>query len=144
MRNLLKVIEEDPEIDGVLGYSEGAITAATLILEERRLYEEQSRPRRLKCAIFFAGWPPVRINGDHVETLLADECEDTIDVPTCHIVGCNDPYIDGAMALYSMCDEDAAILFDHGKGHMVPRDKTTMRELAEAIEKTFSMIEVPC
>jgi hypothetical protein len=60
-----------------------------------------------------------------------------IDVPTCHIVGCKDPYIDGAMALYAMCDEDTATLFDHGKGHTLPRDAQTVQELAAAIGSTF-------
>lgn len=90
-----------------------------------------------KCAIFFAGWPPVRIKDGRVHTLLADEHDEMIDIPTCHVVGCNDPYIHGAIALYGMCDEDMAILFDHGKGHTVPRDELTVKELAETIERTF-------
>lgn len=92
---------------------------------------------RHKCALFFAGWPPVRIVDGRVQTLLADEHDGMIDIPTCHIVGCNDPYIHGAIALYGMCDEDMAILFDHGKGHTVPRDELTVKELAETIERTF-------
>ncbi|PNP52389.1 hypothetical protein THARTR1_06993 [Trichoderma harzianum] len=137
LNQLLQLLDEDPEIDGILGYSEGATAAATLILEEQRLFREQGRPRRIKCAIFFAGWPPVRIIDGRVQTLLADEHDEMIDIPTCHVVGCNDPYIDGAIALYGMCDEDMAILFDHGKGHTVPRDELTVRELAETIERTF-------
>ncbi|KAH0531443.1 hypothetical protein TsFJ059_000272 [Trichoderma semiorbis] len=134
---LLQLLDEDPEIDGILGYSEGATVAATLILEEQRLFREQGRPRRIKSAIFFAGWPPVRIVDGRVQTLLADEHDEMIDIPTCHVVGCNDPYIHGAIALYGMCDEDMAILFDHGKGHTVPRDELTVKELAETIERTF-------
>lgn len=61
-----------------------------------------------------------------------------IDIPTCHVVGCSDPYIHGAVALYGICDEDTAILFDHGKGHTVPRDEVTVKELSEAIERTFA------
>lgn len=97
---------------------------------------------KLQYAVFFAGWPPVALKADRVQCLLADECEDMIDVPTCHIVGCKDNYIGGAMALYSMCDEDTAILFDHGKGHTVPRDSTTIKELSSAIEQTFARREV--
>ena len=96
----------------------------------------------LQYGIFFAGWPPVSVEGDTARCLLADECEDVIDVPTCHIVGCNDPYIHGAMALYSMCDEDTATLFDHGKGHTVPRDARTIKELSSAIETTLKKGEV--
>ncbi|RYP63533.1 hypothetical protein DL771_009229 [Monosporascus sp. 5C6A] len=133
---LFQIMDEDREIDGILGYSEGATVAATLILEESRRLQEEGRPRRIKYGIFFAGWPPVRLQGDHIQVLLPDEVENAIDVPTCHVIGCNDPYIHGAMALYSMCDEDTALLFDHGKGHTVPRDARTIRELAEAVDTT--------
>lgn len=150
-----------------------------MLLEERKRFEQDGRPRRLKVSndqppfnpksfipsrvesriyflsparyltrndlqygIFFAGWPPVSVEGDTARCLLADECEDVIDVPTCHIVGCNDPYIHGAMALYSMCDEDTATLFDHGKGHTVPRDARTISELSSAIKTTLKKGEV--
>lgn len=69
--------------------------------------------------------------------ILADESEVLIEVPTCHIVGSTDPYLYGAMALHAVCDEDRATLFDHGKGHTVPRDATTIQELGEAIKKTI-------
>lgn len=67
--------------------------------------------------------------------LLADQSESVIDVPTLHVIGCNDPYILGAMALYNMCDEDTAEIFDHGKGHTVPRDRRTVHELGDAFRR---------
>ena len=76
-----------------------------------------------------------------VRVLLADECEDVIDVPSLHIVGCSDPYILGAMALFNMCDEDSAELFDHGKGHTVPRDARTIQELVDAIARLTKKTE---
>ncbi|KAH8655790.1 serine hydrolase FSH [Xylariales sp. PMI_506] len=135
MDRILPILEADPEIEGIIGYSEGATMAATLILEEQRRFEEEGTPRRLKCAAFFAGWPPVKIVDGKVETMLADVTDDMLDIPTFHIVGCNDPYIQGAMALFNTCDEDHAILFDHGKGHTVPRDQRTIKELATAFEQ---------
>ena len=80
----------------------------------------------------------MRMEGERVKCVLADECEDVIDIPSCHVVGCNDPYVQGSMALYSMCDEDTAVLFDHGKGHTVPRDAKTVSELAVAIGDSIS------
>ncbi|KAG6321610.1 hypothetical protein E4U22_001697 [Claviceps purpurea] len=139
---LIMVLDEDPEITGILGYSEGATVAASLILEEQRRYVEEGRARRIKSAVFFAGWPPVRLVGDTVECLLADECDTVIDIPTCHVVGCNDPYIDGAMALFSMCDEDSALLFDHGKGHTVPRDPRTLQELVSVVNEVWTPMEI--
>ena len=37
------------------------------------------------------------------------------------------------MALYNVCDPDTAILFDHAKGHALPRDKETVKELGDLI-----------
>ncbi|PHH61343.1 hypothetical protein CDD81_477 [Ophiocordyceps australis] len=139
MSQLHKVIADDPDIEGILGYSEGAMVAATLILEERRKWEREGVPRRIKCGIFFAGWPPVRVIDNVVEYLLADECEDVIDIPTCHVVGCKDPYINGSMALYDICDQDQAVLFDHGKGHTLPREPQVIRELSTAVNASIRM-----
>ncbi|GLA19454.1 hypothetical protein AnigIFM62618_007565 [Aspergillus niger] len=136
LQRLLGILDEHPEIDGVLGFSEGATVAATLLLEEERLVQEEGRKRRLKYGVFIAGWPPLRIDGDRVTGCLADETEDMIEVPTCHIIGANDPYVDGTMALYGVCDPDTAIMFDHGKGHTIPRDVATMKEATEVIEQT--------
>ncbi|KUI60985.1 UPF0483 protein C25G4.2 [Cytospora mali] len=138
IQRLLDIIDADPEIEGILGYSEGATTAATLILEERKRAQLGNRQRRIKRAIFFAGWPPMSISGDKVEIVLADQAQGIIDIPTLHIVGCSDPYILGAVALYNMCEQDSAEMFDHGKGHTVPRDSRTIQELCDAIDRLGS------
>lgn len=75
------------------------------------------------------------ISGDNVHVLLADQGLDVIDIPTLHIIGCSDPYVLGAIALYNMCDQNSAEMFDHGKGHTVPRDARTIQELCDAIDR---------
>lgn len=70
-----------------------------------------------------------------LQVLLADQDQSVIDIPSLHVIGCNDPYIAGAVALYNMCDRDNAELFDHGRGHTVPRDARTIQELGDAIER---------
>ncbi|PSR82296.1 serine hydrolase FSH [Coniella lustricola] len=157
IHKLLDIIDADMEIEvlcplclneqlltcfqGILGYSEGATTAATLILEERRLWETEGRPRRIKRALFLAGWPPLAMTDENVHVLLADQSQDILDIPTLHVVGCNDPYIAGAVALYNMCERTSAELFDHGKGHTVPRDARTIQELCDAVERLNSQAE---
>lgn len=78
------------------------------------------------------------ISGDKVQVLLADQAQGIIDIPTLHIVGCSDPYILGAVALYNMCERSSAEMFDHGKGHTVPRDSRTIQELCDAIDRLTS------
>ena len=65
--------------------------------------------------------------------MLADEHDGLIDIPTLHIVGSKDPYVHGAVALFNICDPDTAILFDHGRGHTLPRDERTVTELSSAV-----------
>lgn len=78
--------------DGILGYSEGATIAASLILEEKRRLLEEGIPRNIKCGIFFAGWPPMKDTGG---PYLFDTDGEVIDIPTVNVIGCQDPYIDG-------------------------------------------------
>ncbi|KAH8647455.1 serine hydrolase FSH, partial [Tricladium varicosporioides] len=128
---LYGIMEEEGPFDGIIGYSEGATIAATLILHEQRRFETDGIPPMFKCALFFAGWPPMNPELDTI--VLADETDLTITIPTCHIIGSLDPYLAGSMALYNICDMDTAYLFDHAKGHTLPRDKDTVRELGDII-----------
>ena len=126
-----RTMDEYGPFDGICAYPEGTVMAGSLILDELRRYETEGRPRQIKMAVFFAGWPPLRPDSD--ELLLADTCEDLIDVPSLHCIGAGDPYVQGARALFDVCDPDSAILFDHGKGHIIPRDAQTLKELSSAI-----------
>lgn len=150
MDYLYTTMEADPEIQGIIGYSEGAAIAAALILDEERRFQKTGRPRQVKCAMFVTGWPP-----SHPEegVLLADESDRVLDVPTLHVVGANgkplssfmsmplrlieffciDPFRHGAFALYNVCDQDTAVFFDTGKGHTIPRSGLVIHELADAI-----------
>jgi predicted esterase len=85
MEFLDKTIAESPEpIDGICGYSEGASIAATYILHEEKMEREHGRPRRIKCALFFTGMPPV---GEEKGYIFADQREEMIDLQTIHFIG---------------------------------------------------------
>ncbi|KAF8858216.1 hypothetical protein BDZ45DRAFT_591580 [Acephala macrosclerotiorum] len=128
---LYLTMEQHGPFDGIVAYSEGTVISGSLIMDEQRRFEKEGRPRQIKQAIFFAGWPPLRPGSN--EILLSDISEEVIDVPTLHCVGADDPYLHGAMALFNVCDQDEAILFDHGKGHTIPRDAQTLAELRDAV-----------
>lgn len=44
------------------------------------------------------------------------------------------------MSLYNLCDLDTAFLFDHAKGHTLPRDRETVKELGDTIRTMCSSI----
>lgn len=79
-------LEKHPEIEGIVGYSEGSAMAASYIIDEQRRLKEAGRTRRIKCAIFFTGWPPF---SDESALILSDESDAVVDVPTLHVVGAN-------------------------------------------------------
>lgn len=119
-------------LQGLIGYSEGAMAAATMVMEEEYRQRTDSRPRQIKCAIFFAGWPPVA-ETDYLDTEA--EVEAAVDVPTFHVIGSGDPFVEASMTLYRVCAEDTAELFDHGQGHMMPREMKTLKELSDALDQ---------
>lgn len=46
--SIFKTIDEDPEVDALIGYSEGAMLAASICCEENRRFEQEGIPRRIK------------------------------------------------------------------------------------------------
>lgn len=138
--DLYKIVEEHGPFYGLIGYSEGATVAATLIVNDlKRRQEKGLEGSSFECAIFFHGWPPLATEGE--ETLmLSDEVGEIITIPTFHIVGASDPYLVGSMALFSVCDSGTAEMFDHGRGHMVPRDGVTVKELSDRLRSFWEEI----
>lgn len=51
LREVLDVIDAERDIDAVLGYSEGAVIAAGIVLEEKRRWEESGRERRIRVSL---------------------------------------------------------------------------------------------
>lgn len=137
IEKIRKTMNEESDIEGIIGYSEGAMIAASFILDEQRRSREEGIEPRIKCAVFISGWPP--IDSDTGLLVLSDETEDVIDIPTCHVVGALDPMIHGTMALYNLCDPDRAELFDHGHGHLVPREERTVKELGKAVRTMIAI-----
>lgn len=80
---LFKIMEEEGPFEGIIGYSEGATVAGTLLLAEQRRKELEGYEPMIKCAIFFAGWPP--LDPQTFAMVLSDETDTMIDIHTCHI-----------------------------------------------------------
>jgi len=72
--------------------------------------------------------------------MLADECGTVIDIPTLHVFGSNDPVVYAAVSLYGTCDLETAVLYDHGRGHLVPRDKDDVEELGKILSEIIPKI----
>lgn len=153
LEQLYEALDADPEICGVVGYSEGASAAATLIYDEQERARSEGYVPRIKAAIFFMGWPAISENGP----VLSDEVENLLEVQSLHIIGANgkltrlslpqshsltpaDPYKDGALALYNLFDDNMAVFFDSAGGHTIPRHGKLLQELVQAVKELIADI----
>ncbi|KAK4208557.1 serine hydrolase-domain-containing protein [Rhypophila decipiens] len=147
---VFKTIEEDEEIDAIVGYSEGAMVGASLVLEEGLRFKRSGTPRRIKFAIFISGAPPLKFEGNgKIVPQLFDESGTVIDIPTYHIFGCDDAFLSSAVALFNVCDQENAMMYDHGLGHIVPRDVENVTllgqflgDFAPRVEREWKMKEL--
>ena len=121
----------DGPFDGILGFSEGASVAASLMLRRAA----QSRVPLFKFAIFFCAILTFRF--DDEGAILADERPERINVPTLHLTGARDPARLSSLTLYNLCDRQSAILYDHGKGHTIPWGPST-EEIAKRVRETMA------
>lgn len=48
---VIKTVDENPEIDAIIGYSEGAMVGASLVVEEAMREKRIGRPRRIKVLV---------------------------------------------------------------------------------------------
>ena len=88
---LIDIMEKSGPFDAVIGYSEGATVAATLLLHEQRRLQTKGIQPMLKYGIFFGGWPPV--DPETHAMILSDMSEIRIDVPTCHVRKCRGNFL---------------------------------------------------
>lgn len=132
-----RVFKEDGPFDCILGHSEGAVIAATFVVESLKKNVEGNNMVPPKCAVFMNGTVPYAADGNG--WLLADECGQVITIPTCHITAHNDAMPDQAVALYHLCDEDLASIWDHGRGHAIPRDDKSCKLMIRAIRDLIGL-----
>lgn len=126
------VMEEEGPFDGVIGASEGAGAAATILLYDQELCRERGTKSKLKCGLFFVGFPPFRPDA---KFHLADQSKVRIEAPTCHVIGQKDPLAPISKALWNVCDERTRLLVDHDKGHIIPHEPKIMARIAEFVRQ---------
>lgn len=121
--------------DGLLGFSEGASVVASVLM-----HCERSRSLRpFKCAILICGAPPFRPGNE--DPYLADVVGQIIRTPTVHILGAKDLGRRGGLALYNLCINGTASLYDHGKGHEIPRVPAITKNMAILIRDMIVRVE---
>ena len=118
MDRLNKLLDSEGPFDAVRGFSHGACIAATLLLHDNMTKSrDRGVPGMFKMGIFLCGTPPYNLIEGGL--LLADTAGQVFELPTVHVIGSADPLIDMALALYNLCNQDTAVIFDHWRGHQL-------------------------
>ncbi|KAF9872900.1 hypothetical protein CkaCkLH20_09763 [Colletotrichum karsti] len=156
---LIDVVQSQGPFDGIMGFSEGGIIAATLLVEDSR------RPfANFKCGIFFSAAPP--LDPDDLAAGIVrslDPAKDAVSIfiPTAHVyshesttrtdvqsplqkvwaeIGWSTPeQVHSSLA--RLCDNRQ--VFVHDQGHQVPgqRDQQALRGTLRVIDRTIKTAE---
>ncbi|MCJ1250984.1 hypothetical protein MMC30_008214 [Trapelia coarctata] len=134
------VLEEGPS-DGVLGYSQGAVLAATYLIQFSQ--QHPSSPLPFKCAIFFSGGRPLdpqELAQGKLKWLDPKETGPLLKLPTTNIWGRNDTLWPGTSEVLSeLCEEPQKNVYIHEEGHDIPgaRAKEAVQGCVRAIRRTI-------
>lgn len=125
------VIKEEGPFQGVIGASEGASAAATVLMNELQGSSDNGHRTAMKCGIFFVAIPAYRADGKG--WILSDETSQRITAPTCHVYSEKDPLVLTSKALWNTCEPSSRTLILHEKGHTIPHEKELMAEVAKFV-----------
>jgi Serine hydrolase (FSH1) len=134
VRYLKNTIDQDGPFDGVIGYCEGASFGAAVIFD----CITDDLPNPFKCALFYSRYAPYCLNGS--KFILADEVGRVFHFPTCHVIGSDDPMVDGCTTLLNLCDTAQATVVEGGAGHLMPQDSFSIEAVNEAFRKLVETV----
>lgn len=127
-------IQEEGPFHGVIGTSQGATVAAMVLLDDLDVSRKENRASMFECGVFFVGFPPISL--EHSSGyVLSDESDTRITIPTCHVIGGEDIWDFGAVALKNVCDPQSTTVVTHEKGHVVPHTVEAMVGVAKFIRE---------
>ncbi|KAM5471943.1 hypothetical protein MauCBS54593_003350 [Microsporum audouinii] len=136
VNNLAEYVASEGPFDGVMGFSQGAQLAATLLAQD-------TFPSPFAFAIFICGGPPFEPK-DMKRGILrhADRIIDggeVLKVPTAHLIGGLDKDVAESWKLVGVARESSRLVFDHGSGHEIPISPRGVTEkMVEVVQKTIT------
>ncbi|KAL4782703.1 serine hydrolase FSH [Aspergillus varians] len=138
----LRTIDREGPFDAVMGFSQGAALAYSL-LDHHAQQNGAAAPPLFKAAVFICGGEPYELEGRERATLSDDGAgagakQYRVRIPTAHIVGRLDPFYEQGMKLYGFCEPGMAELYDHGSKHTIPFDAGNNDAMVGVIERAIA------
>ena len=128
----------------MIGFSQGAALAATLIVRDghrtNNLFQNQRLLPTFRFAIFLSGGQPfdsLGLERGEIRQLEPSLDGRVIDIPTAHFWGINDvDYPGSSEKLAKLCNEGNRAEVVHNAGHGVPSTKAYLTKMVEAFHVT--------
>jgi hypothetical protein len=157
-------VQSSGPFDGVMGFSEGAIVAAMLLVEDaRRTFAG------FRCTFFFSGVPPPNLTTSGMIRAVdaTDGAPHTVCIPTAHMWSDCSPQVQDGLRLLTplaplfdqnadssalheslarLCDEGNREVFQHDLGHDLPGANSThglagtVRTMERTIERARQQV----
>ncbi|KAJ4288368.1 hypothetical protein N0V90_011602 [Kalmusia sp. IMI 367209] len=145
--DLSAFVHSEGPFDGILGFSEGALLAASLIIDQ---VKNPNSPFAFKCGIFFSAIGTVdylALRKGELRALDPSVAGKVITIPTAHIwdphddfdPGMGDEFLGIGGPIRALCEDNTAEEFKHELKHEIPGSSGTVgvSESVRAISRTL-------
>ena len=145
---LADYIASEGPFDAVMGFSQGASLAATLILRNQEARKGDSttahRQNPFKCAIFLSGQLPfdcTDLERGEIRQMEPDQDNVVMEIPTANFWGINDTlYPDASPKLCRLCVQGSRLEVTHMAGHGIPSKGDELEKMAIAFRETLHQV----
>lgn len=134
----LSIIEKEGPFDAVMGFSQGAALACSLLINHAKTYPNE--PPLFKMAVFICSATTWNVSNG-LEALQPTPGSYPVGIPTVHIVGKQDPLYAEGKRMYGLCEPGKAVFYDHGSRHMIPFDLVNTERMAGIVEEMVEQVE---
>ncbi|EFW98510.1 ef-hand calcium-binding domain protein [Grosmannia clavigera kw1407] len=136
----LTEVLEAKAFDGIVGFSQGAALAASYLLYHQNQDRQLLQPV-VRFAVFMCGTLPWDASGTRrlglAELASSDSTPRAINIPTLHVHGAMDEWLDESRALKELCKPAEAVVWQHGLGHAIPVDRKSTERLADLFREVI-------
>ncbi|KAL3473498.1 serine hydrolase FSH [Aspergillus californicus] len=131
----LRMIDREGPFDAVMGFSQGAALAYSMILHHAEK-NGPSAPPLFEAAVFICAGSPYELSGRTTAT-MPESGGFPVTIPTAHIVGKLDSLYAQGMKLYGLCEPSKSEIYDHGSKHTIPFDAKNNDAMVGVIERVI-------
>ena len=125
---------------GILGFSQGSQVVAGLLIEQQRRNQSGEEGWGIQFGILAMSGPsPLLLSEgptdapDGTDAAVDESLRGAVSIPTLHIVGLQDPYLENGRLLYQYFNPETAILHEYDVGHRLPTAQADNDAVAAAI-----------